>query len=244
MFVIIQARTGSTRLPNKIFKKVYDKPILEYCTDRLTLSKHISKNIIIATTTKQQDKPIVDFAKSNHFKYYKGSEHDVLQRYYKAAKKYKANTIIRITSDCPLIDPDVIDKTIDFFKSNSYDYVYNTWFDGSYPSGFDVQITSFNNLKKYHEMEKDIIRREHAFGGMVHYPNVFSCGQFTDIDKDYINQLSYNYKNIHLSVDTQQDFELIKAILKYFIRKYYNALGFRFYDVIDLLNAKPSLIKN
>lgn len=236
MFAIVQARMGSTRLPGKVMKKINDKPILQHCLERIALSKYVGNNIIVATTNLSRDKPIVNYCKNHHIRYYKGSEDDVLSRYYKAAKKYDVKTIIRITSDCPLIDPDVIDKVISYYKSNDYDYVCNTWFEGAYPSGFDVQITSFKALEIYHKLEKDMSKREHAFGGMI--DSGFTHSYFTDIDKELINSLTYDYSALHLSVDTQEDFDLIRYILKYFKNK-----DFRFYDVLSLINIKPSLIE-
>lgn len=122
--VIIQARSGSTRLPGKILKKVGNKTLLEYGVERIQKAQKI-KEIIIATTVNEKDDVIAQIAQANGIKYFRGSEADVLARYYYAAKENSAETVIRITSDCPLIDPDIIDLAIDDYEKQSCDILTN-----------------------------------------------------------------------------------------------------------------------
>src|SRR3712207_317315 len=122
---IIQARTGSTRLPGKILKKICDKTVLEHDIERIKRIKNIDE-IVIATTDKTQDDLIVNEALKLNIKYFRGSENDVLSRYYYAAKKYNADIIVRVTSDCPLIDSKVSEETINYYLNNKFDYVSNT----------------------------------------------------------------------------------------------------------------------
>ena len=124
--IIIQARLGSTRLPGKVLKNYKGYSILNVLVERLKRSKKV-KNIIIATTKKKNDGKIVSFCKDNFIKYFLGPENDVLQRYYKTAKKFKVKNIIRITSDCPLIDIGILDKMIEIYKTKKYDYISNTY---------------------------------------------------------------------------------------------------------------------
>ena len=143
--VIIQARSGSTRLPGKILKKVGNKTLLEYGVERIQKAQKI-KEIIIATTVNEKDDVIAQIAQANGIKYFRGSEADVLARYYYAAKENSAETVIRITSDCPLIDPDIIDLAIDDYEKQSCDILTNVPNDGqklTYPRGMDVEIFSF-----------------------------------------------------------------------------------------------------
>ena len=143
MACIIQARVGSTRLPNKIFKKLDDKfTVLDYVLNQITSSKLINK-IIIATTTLDEDNDVENYAKKLKINYFRGSSEDVLDRYYQCAKKFSITTIVRITADCPLIDPQIIDQLIKTFQSNSYDYVSNTQ-PITFPVGIAVEIFSFN----------------------------------------------------------------------------------------------------
>ena len=123
VIAIIQARMGSTRLPGKILKEVNGNPLLFYQLERLKGSKLIDE-IVIATTTKEQDNEIVTFCEQYGVSYYRGSETDVLSRYFNAAVKFNADTIVRLTSDCPIIDVEVVDKTIQYFLELDHcDYV-------------------------------------------------------------------------------------------------------------------------
>ncbi len=115
---IIQVRMGSTRLPGKVLKKLNGITILESLLNQLNYSKLLNDKII-ATTSNSEDDVIVNFCKSKEIKCFRGSQDDVLDRYYNCAKKFSINTILRITSDCPLMDPQVIDDVIDFYLKNS-----------------------------------------------------------------------------------------------------------------------------
>ena len=109
--VILQARRGSTRLPAKIFKEIIDRPMLECVVNQISHSKKVNQ-IIIATTTNKNDIPVVDLAKSMDLPFFRGSEHDVLDRFYMCAEQFALKDIVRITSDCPLIDPEIIDGKV------------------------------------------------------------------------------------------------------------------------------------
>lgn len=227
---IIQARMGSTRLPGKIMKKIKDKEILGYVISRVKKSKQIDQ-VVVATTDKQKDDIIVNYCKNNSTDCFRGSEDDVLDRYYQCAKKYNADIIVRITSDCPLIDWKIADKCINYFidyitRVGEYDYLVNTWFPNSYPSGFDIQITTFKMLEEYWNFEKNIKIREHSFSGMLKYPEKYKGIQFTDLQDNHL------IKN-HLSVDTRDDFELIKKIIKYHIEN--NKEDFEYKDIMKYI---------
>ena len=135
--IIVQARMTSTRLPGKVMKIVCGKPLLEHFINRLKRVKYADQ-IVIATTVNDTDNIIVNLCKKLDTLYYRGSEEDVLGRYYEAAVEYGGDIIIRITSDCPVIDPEVVDSLINFYTNNieKYDYVSNT-LKRTYPQGMD-----------------------------------------------------------------------------------------------------------
>ena len=157
--IIVQARLTSTRFPNKILKKIGNDTLIEILLKRLSLCKAVDQ-IVLAIPGNKKNKILSKILKSNIPVFY-GSENDVLDRYYKAAKKFKATYIVRISGDCPLIDPKVIDKAVDFFKTNKFDYVSNT-IKPTYPDGLDVEVFNFESLKKAWKKAKIPSDREHV----------------------------------------------------------------------------------
>jgi spore coat polysaccharide biosynthesis protein SpsF len=149
---IIQARMGSTRLPGKVMLKIKDKTVLGHVVERVKQSKLINE-IIIATTINESDDIIVKESLNLGLKVFRGDENDVLSRYYFAAKENAIDLIVRITSDCPLIDSKIVDEVISYYISNNYDIVTNAGNDfneRTYPRGLDVEIFSFDVLEKAH----------------------------------------------------------------------------------------------
>ena len=151
---IIQARMSSTRLPGKVMMNVKNqKPVLYFVIKQLQECKLIDK-IIVATTTNEEDIQIVNYSKNLGIDYFRGSSKDVLDRYYQCAKKYSINTIVRIPSDKPLIDPEIVDNVVSVFNNNSYDYVTNFLSNPTFPSGTEVEVFSMSALKKAWENAK------------------------------------------------------------------------------------------
>ena len=224
---IIQARMGSTRLPGKILKTVNGKTLLEYQIERVKQAKSIDQ-IIIATTTKNSEQPIVELCGKIGINYYRGSEQDVLSRYYEAKLKYDVDVIVRLTSDCPIIDPEVIDKVVNQYLRNqsSVDYVANT-LERTYPRGLDTEVFSSEALTKaYHDafLSRD---REHVTTYLYKNPNLFKL-QGVKNEQDY--------SRYRWTVDTEEDFELIRLI----INELYNPDKiFLLEDVIKLLTVYP-----
>lgn len=206
VLAIIQARMGSSRLPGKIMKLIKNKPILLHVYDRVAKSKNIDK-IVVATSTNIENNIIGKLCHENNILCYRGNENDVLDRYYKCAKLFNDDIIIRITSDCPLIDFLLIDEMILFYKKNrcleNHKYLKNTWFKNAYPSGFDIEIFSYDLLKNHWENEKNLSKREHVLSSYPYYYK-YNCNKKYKID---INLL-------HLSVDTIKDFNLVKHIIE------------------------------
>lgn len=200
---IVQARMGSTRLPGKILKEVAGKPLLEHLINRLKKAATID-DIIIATTTSQDDNQVVDFVKSLGISWHTGPEDDVLARYVGAAEKFGADLIIRITSDCPLIDPVTLDKVVSFYKMNNYDYVSNTR-KLTYPRGLDTEVFSMEALQKADRMAVDQPDREHVTLYMYQHPDQFSIANVEA-------EPPLNRPDLRLCVDTMEDFSLIAKI--------------------------------
>jgi len=228
---IIQARMGSTRLPGKILKKVLGKTLLEYQIERVKRSQQINQ-IIIATTTKDSDDPIVQLCDQLSIPYYRGSEEDVLSRYYEAAKMFKVDVIVRLTSDCPIIDPAVIDKVIKHYLNNKdqFDYVSNTLVR-TFPRGMDTEVLPIEILENALLNSKEPVYREHVTSYIYHHPNLFKLGNVT-----HVEDLSHN----RWTVDTEEDFQLIKNILNelYPINTFFNMT-----DVVELMDKNPSWFK-
>lgn len=162
--MIIQARVGSTRLPNKVLKYLpFDSEITVLAQDirRVKRSKYLNK-IIIATTENSKDDDIVRIAKEENVKFFRGSEKDVLERHYLAAKENKIDVIVRVTSDCPCVDSEIIDMVIyEYLKDDSYDFVA-TVLQRTFPVGLDVEVIKFSALEKAYKEAKKFYQREHV----------------------------------------------------------------------------------
>lgn len=225
---IIQARTGSTRLPNKIIKKIGDKTVLEHVIERVKQTKRID-DIVIATTNEETDDIIVDYAKKNKVNYYRGSEEDVLARYYEAAKKFNSDTVVRITSDCPVIDPYIIDLLIEFYQKHNYDILTNAGPDVSqrtYPRGLDTEVFSYKALEKAYINASEKYQREHVTPYM--YENF----------NNYVYKSDKDYSYHRWTLDTQEDFELIKKIFEHL---YKGKHDFYLKDILNLFDNNPLL---
>ena len=199
---IIQARMGSSRLPGKIMKKINgDTPMLKFQLDQLEFSKNVDQ-IIIATTTLEPDNLIVDFCKKNNLECFRGESKDVLDRYYKCAKKFNFPIIVRITSDNPLIDPTIVDHVISRFIDSDYDYM-STEVKKS-PLGFAVEVFTFKSIKKAWEEAKLPSEHEHVTPYFYNNPDKFKIESVSQ-EKDL--------SHIRCTVDTEYDFKLIEKII-------------------------------
>jgi spore coat polysaccharide biosynthesis protein SpsF len=225
---IIQARMGSTRLPGKILKEVLGRPLLEYQIERVRRSRFIHQ-IVIATTNKESEQPIIDLCNRLFVAYYRGSEQDVMSRYWEAAMRYKATVVVRLTSDCPLIDPEIIDANIAEYlsKINLYDYVSNT-IERTFPRGLDVEVMSMKALDQANREARNIVHREHVTPYIYLHPDKFTLGSV----KNTLDVSSYR-----LTVDTEEDFQLIKRLIHHLSDKKIESVTFE--DIICLLQENP-----
>jgi spore coat polysaccharide biosynthesis protein SpsF (cytidylyltransferase family) len=231
IIAITQARYGSTRLPAKILKKVGNKTLLEIHLERILNSKRISK-LIVATTNEEGASNITNIAQKLNLDFYKGSINDVLDRFYNAAVNENPDFVVRITSDCPLIDSILMDEIIDVCLKGDYDYVSNT-IEPTFPDGTDVEVFKFSALKRAFTEADLKSDREHVTPYI--WKNSTAKGGFLFKSLNFSNQIDYS--NYRITVDTIEDFNLIeKLILK---------LGFdkSWKDYIDYLEINPELLK-
>lgn len=232
---IVQARMGSERLPGKVAMEIEGKPMLAHLIERLKHAKKIDQ-IIIATSNKQTDDTVAQIAEACGVSCYRGSEADVLSRYLEAAEKYKVDIIVRITGDCPLVDPFIVDELIRNYLVSDFDYMgVNIGKDG-YPRGLDAEIFSSETLQKAAEyIEKDgearnSPYREHVSLYIYRHPEYFKVGK--------LNPPTGLRRNYRLCVDEKKDLELIKEIYKRF---YTDGQIIDIKRVIKTLDENPDL---
>ena len=225
---IIQARMTSTRLPGKVLKKVMNKTLLEYQLERVARSKLIDE-IVVATTFNKSDDSIVELCNRLSVSTYRGSEEDVLSRYYEAAIRNGADIVVRLTSDCPLIDPAIIDQVIQMYLNGSFDYVSNTQVR-TYPRGMDAEVFSAELLKLAHLNGKKDYEREHVTPYIYLNKEVYTVGQLI------ANQDDSEYR---LTVDTPEDLELITTIIG---EVYPNDEKYNLNTIIKFLEECPELV--
>ncbi|OUC13624.1 MAG: acylneuraminate cytidylyltransferase [Alkalinema sp. CACIAM 70d] len=231
--IIVQARMTSTRLPGKVLKTVLGKPLLEYQLERLQRVS-LADQIVVATTVNETDQPIVDLCVRLSIPVYRGSEEDVLARYYEAATQFAAEVIVRVTSDCPLIDPELIDRVIAQYQENHPrdSYVANFSLDRrTYPRGLDVEVFSYQALKEANQEAFEAHQREHVTPFIYQNPTRYTLAALHG-DRDY----SYH----RWTVDTPEDFALIRLLLEELTPVHPQ---FSFQDVLTLLEQHPAWIE-
>lgn len=224
---IIQARMGATRLPGKVLMEVMGKPILAYVVERIKRAHNIY-DIIIATTNNRQDLAIVHLADKLEVKVYAGSEDDVLDRFYQAALLFKTNHIVRITADCPLIDPKVIDRVIDCYFESGADYCSNV-LEVTFPDGQDTEVFSLNCLSAAWREASLSSDREHVTPYIKKNKTKFKLVNLRNKD-----DLSAN----RWTLDRKEDFEFIKAVLE---ALYPLNPDFTMEDILRFLERYPHL---
>ncbi|QTN00386.1 NTP transferase domain-containing protein [Sediminibacillus dalangtanensis] len=230
IIAIIQARMGSTRLPGKVMKEVLNKTLLEYEIKQVKSAALIDE-VIVATTKNRSDDRIVDLCKKLSIPTFRGAEQDVLSRYYEAATEYKGDIIVRLTADCPLIDPAVIDKVIlEYLKhKKNYDYVSNT-IVRTYPRGMDTGVLSYRTLKEINAYATSESDREHVTSYLYRVPGKYRTFAVTNEE---------DLSNYRLTVDTKEDFEVVANILE---NLYKPNSSLKMNDIVTYLKQHPSLL--
>jgi spore coat polysaccharide biosynthesis protein SpsF len=204
--IIIQARMGSTRLPGKTLRTVAGRPLLDYLLERVKAAE-LASQVVVATTTSPEDDAIAEACVRSKTPFYRGSQQDVLERYFEAAKVFHADAVVRITGDCPLIDPQVIDRVIAHYQAHwpRLDYVSNRLSpDAGFPRGMDVEIFSFHALEQAHNQAKAPPEREHVTLYFYEHPKQFALGSVKNTE---------DLSRHRWTVDTEEDFQLVSRLL-------------------------------
>jgi len=233
---IIQARMDSTRLPGKMGMKINeDQRVLEFMIERIQRSELLDQ-IIVATTTNPHDSYLIDIAHSCGVHCFTGSEDDVLGRVYEAAKFYNVDHIIDLTGDCPLIDGHMVDIIIKLYEIGYTDYVSNI-IERTFPDGLDIQMYSFEVLSLLNDLIKEPEKREHVGWNVTEYLELFTT-------RNWEARGVMNWPELGITIDTEEDLNMIRKILKYFRWKGKDPVEVSSYEIIQLLKDKPSMITN
>ncbi|MFH0754729.1 MAG: glycosyltransferase family protein [Candidatus Omnitrophota bacterium] len=223
--LIIQARMGSKRLPGKVLMEIDGRPLLGHQVKRVGSSALVNR-IVIATSISKEDDLIVSFCQQNGIDCFRGSENDVLSRYYECAKQYQADVVVRLTGDCPLSDPELIDKVIDLFYSKGVDYAANTVPPGTrkYPSGLDVEVFSFLALTRAHEEVVNAHDREHVTFYFWKPGHGFKTAQLDS---------AVDYSKFRVTVDYPEDFEVVSFLVNELKRRHSFGHAGELFEILD-----------
>jgi spore coat polysaccharide biosynthesis protein SpsF len=224
---IIQARTSSTRLHNKVFKILCGKPLIEHITNRVKSSSKIEK-IILATTLNKKDNALEVWATENNILFFRVDENDVLGRYYQSAKYFSVDTIVRITADDPFKDPFIIDDVINLFETKKLDFAYNNS-PPTFPEGLDTEVFSFDALEKAYKSSIDPFEREHVTQYFYRNPDLFKQACLKNS-----TDLSY----LRWTIDTQKDWDMAKIV---YDKLYHAKEIFTMTDILGLLKKEPEI---
>jgi spore coat polysaccharide biosynthesis protein SpsF len=223
---IVQARMDSTRLPGKVLMELGGQTTLARVVARLSRSKRVSQ-VVIATTTTTADEVIVKEAERNASAWFRGSEQDVLSRYLQAAEQFRADRVVRITSDCPLVDPGVVDRVISEALSSGADFASNC-IHRTYPRGLDTEVFTLDALRRADDICDQPHHREHVTPIFYERPDLFRAHSVTG---------SEDYTRFRWTLDTPEDLELIRAIYSRFDNR--DDFGWR--EVVSLMEEHPEL---
>lgn len=222
---MVQARMGSTRLPNKVMKPIAGVPMIELLLARLAKSKQIDQ-IVLATSTDKRNNPLVEHVQKLGYTCVRGSESDVLDRYLVAARQAKADVVVRITGDCPLIDPALVDQVIAQFKAEGVDYLSNTA-PASYPDGLDTEVFTLQSLERAGRESQDPFDHEHVTP-YLRKPGLYKTGTM---------QHSEDLSALRWTVDEPADFEVVSQVFAHFAPN----IHFSWIEVLGLQRSQPAL---
>ena len=218
---------GSTRLPNKVMRTINDTPMIELLLTRLSQAKELDQ-IIVATSYDKRNDPLIEHVTSCGYACEQGDEKDVLERYIKAAKKHQADIIVRITGDCPLVDPELVDECIRRFNKEKVDYFSNL-IPATYPDGLDIEVFTLNAIKQVEFESDDSFDHEHVT------PYIINSDQFKKASMTNSEDLS----SLRWTVDEYDDFKVITDVFNYFAPD----INFSWEQVLNLQTTNPSIFR-
>ena len=230
VITIVQARMSSSRLPGKVMKSIIDQPILKLQLERMSFSKRCGQ-IVVATSLNQSDDIIEKFCLENQIEVFRGDENDLLDRHYQCARKYEAEIVAKIPSDCPLIDARIMDKVFEFFFDHNYDFVSNLH-PATYPDGNDVEIFTIEALEKANKGAKKSLEREHTTPYFWENPQLFSIGNVS-----WERHLDYSMSH-RFTLDYIEDFHFIARVYE---ELYHKNKNFSLDEILNLLENKPDI---
>jgi len=225
---IIQARMGSTRLPGKVMMLIGNKSMLARVVNRVRRARTVTETVV-ATSAKPQDDPIVKECEALNVACFRGSEEDVLDRYYQCARQYGADVVVRITADCPMIDPAVIDQAVTTFSQRKADYASNG-LQRSFPRGLDTEVVSFEALKRAWEEAKLDFQRAHVTPYIHRNPKAFHLEPVL---------AGSDSSQFRWTVDTAEDLQLVRTLYA----RFGNSDTFSWMDALMLMKIDPNLAK-
>jgi spore coat polysaccharide biosynthesis protein SpsF len=263
IIAIIQARMASSRLPGKVMLDIAGEPMLARVVERTSMATTLDR-VVVATTTDPNDDPIQEFCTHRGIACFRGSQFDVLDRYYQAARAYAANVIVRITADCPLIDPDLIDHAVISFLGDKlpaeideaealpWDFAANRlpppW-GRTYPIGLDVELCTYSALQRAWIEATQTYQREHVMPYLyepdhsVHFSSLETPTPHEPIPANHFRVLQINhdpdYGHMRWTVDTAEDLHLVREIFTHF----HAANDFKWLDVVRLFEEQPELAR-
>ena len=227
ILAILQARISSSRLYGKVLKPILGKPMLEHQIDRVRQSHKINE-LIVATSNDPGDNEIETLCQKIKVPCYRGNLNNVLDRFYQSAKTYKPEHIVRITGDCPLIDPEIIDNVITYYFNNEFDYTSNA-LQPTFPDGLDVEIFRFSILEKAWKEATLPSQLEHVTPFIYNQPDQFNIGNYSNTE---------NLSHMRWTVDEPEDFKFVTRIYE---ELYMTNPEFRMRDILALLQRNPEL---
>ena len=222
---IIQARLGSSRLPAKVLRDIQGQTMLSRVVTRVRQCQYVDQ-VVVATSDEEVDKPLVEFCQDEGFDVFEGSHLDVLSRYTDAAIAHKADNIIRITADCPLIDPGVVDQVIIKLMSDPFlDYACNFFPERRFPRGLDAEAFTLETLLQANKMAVDPPEREHVTLQIYRNPSLYMIGSV---------QPKGDHSSLRWTVDTMDDLKLINSIYRHF-----GSSRFNWRNIVDAYRENP-----
>lgn len=220
---IVQARMGSTRLPDKVMRPIHGVPMIELLIRRLARSRRLD-GIILATSIDPRNEPLADHVRGMGYEVFQGSETDVLDRYYQAARPHRPDAVVRITGDCPLIDPELVDLVIGCYEAEHADYATNTM-PPTYPDGLDTEVFAFAALEAAMARASTPEQREHVTPFIRESPAFRRVNVASKVD----------YSGLRWTVDEAADVGVVSAVFDHF----WPRLDFGWQEVVQIQETRP-----